>query len=76
MHDDGQFDATIAATYDDPLDPMNQPATIEPAVAFLAALAETVRERQAHLGLGEGHLGLSDADDERLGRVRFTLELE
>ena len=32
MHDDGHFDAAIAATYDDPLDPMNQPAAIEPAV--------------------------------------------
>ena len=56
MHDDVQFDATIAATYDDPLDPMNQPTAIEPAVEFLAALAG--HGRALEFAIGTGRIGL------------------
>jgi len=56
MHDDGYFDATIAATYDDPLDPMNQPAAIEPAVAFLSSLAGGGRVLE--FAIGTGRIGL------------------
>jgi hypothetical protein len=52
MHDDGHFDATIAATYDDPLDLMNQPAAIEPAVEFLASWPLTVGPSSSRSGLG------------------------
>jgi Methyltransferase domain len=56
MHDDGHFDSTIAATYDDPLDPMNQPAAIEPVVDFLAALARDGRALE--FAIGTGRIGL------------------
>ena len=56
MHDDGHFDATIAATYDDPLDAMNQPAAIEPAVEFLASL--TGDGRALEFAIGTGRIGL------------------
>ena len=56
MHDDGHFDSTIAATYDDPLDPMNQPASIEPVVDFLAALARDGRALE--FAIGTGRIGL------------------
>ena len=56
MHDDGHFDATVAATYDDPLDPMNQPAAIEPAVEFLASLAGDGRALE--FAIGTGRIGL------------------
>jgi len=59
MHDDGYFDATIAATYDDPLDPMNQPAAIEPAVAFLSSLAGGGRVLEFAIGTGRIGLPLS-----------------
>ena len=56
MPDDGHFDATIAATYDDPRDPMNQPAAIDPAVDFLASLAGDGRALE--FAIGTGRIGL------------------
>jgi SAM-dependent methyltransferase len=56
MHEDGHFDSTVAATYDDPLDPMNQPAAIEPAVEFLASLAGDGRALE--FAIGTGRIGL------------------
>jgi 16S rRNA A1518/A1519 N6-dimethyltransferase RsmA/KsgA/DIM1 with predicted DNA glycosylase/AP lyase activity len=52
MHDDGHFDATIAAGYDDPLDPMNQAAAIDPVVDVLAELAGDGRALEFAIGTG------------------------
>jgi SAM-dependent methyltransferase len=52
MHDDGHFDATVAAAYDDPLDPMNQAAAIEPVVDVLAELTGTGRALEFAIGTG------------------------
>src|SRR5215207_1753159 len=56
MHDDGHFDAAIAASYDDPLDPMNQPAATEPAAELLASLAGDGRALE--FAIGTGRIGL------------------
>jgi SAM-dependent methyltransferase len=56
MHDDGYFGAAIADTYDDPDDPMNQPAAIDPAAAFLAELAGDGRALE--FAIGTGRIGL------------------
>jgi SAM-dependent methyltransferase len=56
MHDDGYFGAAIAGTYDDPDDSMNQPAAIDPVVAFLADLAGDGRALE--FAIGTGRIGL------------------
>ena len=56
MHDDGYFGAAIAGAYDDPNDAMNQPAAIDPATAFLAALAGDGRALE--FAIGTGRIGL------------------
>ena len=55
-HDDGQFDEHVAATYDDPSDPMFDPAVVDPAVDFLAGLAGDGRALE--LGIGTGRIAL------------------
>ncbi len=59
MHDDGYFDATIAATYDDDA-AMFDPRTIDPAVDFLADLAGPGRApgRALEFGIGTGRIAL------------------
>ena len=56
MHDDGYFGAAIAGAYDDPDDPMNQPAATNPVVAFLADLAGDGRVLE--FAIGTGRIGL------------------
>jgi SAM-dependent methyltransferase len=53
---DGYFGERVAATYDDPADPVNQDAAIEPAVSFLAELAGSGRALE--LAIGTGRIGL------------------
>jgi len=55
-NDDGYFGEDVAATYDDMSDPVFQPGAIEPAVAFLAALANGGRALE--LGIGTGRIAL------------------
>src|SRR5262245_34484367 len=59
MHDDGYFGAAIADTYDDPDDPMNQPAATEPAAEFLAGLAGGGRALEFAIGTGRIALPIS-----------------
>jgi SAM-dependent methyltransferase len=53
---DGYFGEPVAAGYDDPSDPMNQPAAIEPAVSLLAELAGSGPALE--LAIGTGRIGL------------------
>jgi SAM-dependent methyltransferase len=53
---DGYFGARVAASYDDPADPMFQPETIDPAVSLLAELAGSGRALE--LAIGTGRIGL------------------
>src|SRR3954466_6993253 len=54
MHDDGYFDADVAAHYDDPADVLWQPAGIDPVVDLLAELAGG--GRGLGLGIGTGRI--------------------
>src|SRR3954464_5090700 len=56
MHDDGYFDADVAAHYDDPADVLWQPAGIDPVVDLLAELAGGGRALE--LGIGTGRIAL------------------
>jgi SAM-dependent methyltransferase len=53
---DGYFGETVAASYDDPADPMSQPAAVDPAVSLLAELAGGGRALE--LAIGTGRIGL------------------
>ena len=53
---DGYFGEPVAAGYDDPADPMNQPEAIGPAVSLLAGLAGSGRALE--LAVGTGRIGL------------------
>jgi SAM-dependent methyltransferase len=53
---DGYFGEPVAASYDDPSDPMNQPEAIEPAVSLLAELAGSGSALE--LAIGTGRVGL------------------
>ena len=53
---DGSFGERVAATYDDPSDPMNQPDAIAPAVSLLAELAGGGQALE--LAIGTGRIGL------------------
>ena len=55
MHDDGYFDERVAATYDDDAE-MFDPAVVDPAVDFLAALAGDGRALE--LGIGTGRIAV------------------
>jgi len=52
MVEDGYFGTTIAAGYDDPDDPMNQAAAIDPVVDVLEALAGDGRALEFAIGTG------------------------
>jgi SAM-dependent methyltransferase len=52
MDEDGYFGAAIAAGYDDPDDPMNQAAAIDPVVDVLEALAADGRALEFAIGTG------------------------
>jgi hypothetical protein len=56
---DGYFDERVAAAYDDPRDPMSQPAAIEPVVDFLAHLAGGGRALELAVGTGRIALPLA-----------------
>ena len=56
MDDDGHFGSTIAAGYDDPDDPMNQAAAIDPVIGVLAELAGDGRALE--FAIGTGRIGL------------------
>ena len=56
MDDDGYFGSTIAAGYDDLLDPMNQAAAINPVIDVLAELAGDGRALE--FAIGTGRIGL------------------
>jgi SAM-dependent methyltransferase len=56
MHDDGYFDEPIAASYDDPADPMFDPAVVDPVVDLLVELADGGRALE--LGIGTGRIAL------------------
>jgi SAM-dependent methyltransferase len=58
--DDGYFGEPVAATYDEPLDPMNSQEVVGPAVDFLAELAGggRVLGRALELGIGTGRIAL------------------
>jgi len=53
---DGYFGESLAASYDDPAGPMNQPEAIDPAVSLLAELAGTGQALE--LAIGTGRIGL------------------
>src|SRR5579871_4622675 len=53
---DGYFGEPVAAGYDDPSDPMNQPEAVDPAVSLLAELAGSGRALE--LAIGTGRIGL------------------
>jgi len=55
VHDDGYFDERVAATYDDDAE-MFDPAVVDPAVDFLAALAGDGRALE--LGIGTGRIAV------------------
>jgi SAM-dependent methyltransferase len=59
MSTDGYFDERVAAAYDDPRDPMSQPAAIEPVVDFLADLAGGGRALELAVGTGRIALPLA-----------------
>jgi SAM-dependent methyltransferase len=54
---EGYFGEQVAARYDDPADPMFQPAAIDPAVSLLAELAGSGRALE--LAIGTGRIGLA-----------------
>lgn len=54
--DDGYFGEPVAATYDEPFDPMNTPELIDPTVDFLARLVGDGRALE--LGIGTGRIAL------------------
>ncbi|MGZ4394036.1 MAG: class I SAM-dependent DNA methyltransferase [Gaiellaceae bacterium] len=56
MHDDGYFDKRVAARYDESAAEMFDPAVLDPAVDFLAALAGSGRALE--LGIGTGRVAL------------------
>ena len=56
MHDDGYFDETIAATYDELSADMFTPEAVDPAVEFLSELAGA--GRCLELGIGTGRIAL------------------
>ncbi len=56
MHDDGYFDAPIAATYDESSDEMFDSAVVDPVVDFLVQLAGTGHALE--LGIGTGRIAL------------------
>ena len=56
MHDDGQFDEAVAATYDADASGMFAPEVVGPAVDFLAALAGPGPALE--LGIGTGRIAL------------------
>jgi SAM-dependent methyltransferase len=53
---DGYFGEPVAAGYDDPADPVNQPEAVDPAVSLLAELAGSGRALE--LAIGTGRIGL------------------
>jgi SAM-dependent methyltransferase len=53
---DGYFGERVAASYDDPSDPMSQPEVVDPAVNLLAGLAGGGRALE--LAIGTGRIGL------------------
>ncbi len=53
---DGYFGERVAATYDDPSDPVNQQQNIDPAVSLLAELAGNGKALE--LAIGTGRVGL------------------
>ena len=53
---DGYFGEPVAASYDDPSDPIFQPEAIDPAVSLLAELAGSGRALE--LAIGTGRIGL------------------
>jgi SAM-dependent methyltransferase len=53
---DGYFGERVAASYDDPFDPVFQAEAIDPAVSLLAELAGTGRALE--LAIGTGRIGL------------------
>lgn len=57
--DDGYFGESVAARYDDPAEPANAPAAIEPAVALLAELARGGRALELAIGTGRIALPLA-----------------
>lgn len=56
MHDDGHFDESVAATYDQSSPEMFEAAAIEPVVDLLAKLAG--KGRALELGIGTGRIAL------------------
>ena len=56
MHDDGCFDARVAARYDESSAEMFDPAVVDPTVDLLAALAGDGRALE--LGIGTGRIAL------------------
>ncbi|MBO0823790.1 MAG: class I SAM-dependent methyltransferase [Actinobacteria bacterium] len=56
---DGYFGEPVAASYDDPSDPMFQPVAIDPAVSLLAELAGGGRALELAVGTGRIALPLS-----------------
>lgn len=57
MHDDGHFDESVAATYDD--SPMSDPEITGPAAAFLAGLSGDGRALEFAIGTGRIALPLA-----------------
>jgi SAM-dependent methyltransferase len=56
VHDDGYFDESVAARYDESSADMFEPEMVEPAVDFLAELA--AGGRALELGIGTGRIAL------------------
>jgi SAM-dependent methyltransferase len=56
VHDDGYFDESVAARYDESSAEMFAPEVVDPAVDFLAELAGTGRALE--LGIGTGRIAL------------------
>ena len=65
MHDDGYFDAPVAATYDESSDAMFDSAVVDPVVDFLVQLAGTGHALE--LGIGTGRIALPLAQKGVLG---------
>ena len=60
VRDDGYFGESVAASYDDDAADMYDPAVLEPAVDFLAGLAD--RGRALEFGVGTGRIALPLAE--------------
>jgi SAM-dependent methyltransferase len=60
VHDDGYFDETVAATYDEDSAERFDPAILEPAVDFLAELAGSGSALEFAIGTGRIALPLSE----------------